>query len=61
MNASTKTTKVPRVASRRVQTTLHAALNRAKDDQDKEKEQHIKAMLNGATPLPVPNLKKVKK
>lgn len=57
---STKIAKTPKVATRRTQGNLHAALQRAQDDKDKKREDHVKAMLNGATPLPLPNVKKVK-
>lgn len=55
-----KTQKMPKVATKRAQRTLHHALARAEGDGDKKRADHVKALLNGATLMPVPNLKKVK-
>jgi hypothetical protein len=55
-----KTQHAPKVTSKRAQRTLHHALARAEAVGDKKRADHVKALLNGATAMPVPNLKKVK-
>ncbi len=58
---STKTVTAPKVTTKRAQRTLNHALARAQAAGDGKLEAHIKNLLNGATFMPVPNVKKVKK
>lgn len=51
---------LPKIVTKRTQGNLHAALQRAESNKDKPKADHIRNLLNGAVPLPLPNVKKVK-